>query len=129
MTEIFEAALREKHVWTRGSVRGVLAALQNCIPETHVDWEEGEENWARLLRCGNVVALCSALVPVIVVLSKYSDGVQHALSGCHLIMVDSFSDDAFKIERTILEQIVGREMSRNVNYDKLSMDDLWWATV
>lgn len=129
LTEIFEKAHNEKNSWSRDNVIRVLKILKDCIPESQVDWEEGDENWGRVIGYGEEVAFCNALVPVVVVHEKYSKCVQLTNLGCHLIVVDSFSDHVFRIEPTILEQIVGRQVSRNVSYDELSILDLWWATV
>jgi hypothetical protein len=39
------------------------------------------------------------------------------------------SDEAFEVDQGLLEQIFGRSLSENVDYSKLSISDLWWATV
>ncbi len=129
ITRKIELAHGQKATWNAAKVREILAALSTSIPTSNVDWEEGDENWARLIRNGEVVVLICALAPIIFVLSKYSDTVDSVVDDCQIISVDSFSEQNLAVDKCLLEKLVGRELSDNVNYDKLSVDDLWWATI
>jgi hypothetical protein len=128
LTSTFQNA-QDTNSWRSGKFRLALASLQNCLPETQIEWEEGDENWARLLHQGNVIALVNVLIPVAFVLSRHSSAVCFALRDCNTILVDSFSEAIFRIDKDVLEKILGKPLSSNVNYDRLSIDDLWWATV
>jgi hypothetical protein len=128
LTSTFQNA-QNRNSWRSDKFRLALASLQNCLPETQIDWEEGDENWARLLHQGKVIALVNVLIPVAFVLPRHSGAVCFALRDCNTILTDSFSEDTFRIDKDVLEKIFGRTLSRNVNYDRLSIDELWWATV
>lgn len=73
--------------------------------------------------------MINALIPLAFVLSNHRDTVQKILGDCAAVVVESFSSEDFSIDGKLLEQIVGHEVSSNVDYDQLSIDDLWWATV
>lgn len=125
----FETALRKKDRWDVAEVRNALAGCRQRIADTHIDWEEGDENWARLLKDRQVILLLSALIPLAFVLSNHRDAVLDVLRDCLVVPVESFSSERFNVSRKLIERIVGREISTNVNYDQLSINDLWWATV
>lgn len=125
----FEIALGKKDCWGVAEARTVLAECRTRIGDSQIDWEEGDENWARLVKNGEVILLVSALIPLTFVLSSYCDALLDVLGDCVAVPVESFSAESFSVSRQLMEQVVGREVSTNVNYDQLSIDDLWWATV
>lgn len=127
----FREALLGRKGWNPNSVRKVVAAFRSVLPAASVDWEEGDENWARLMIDGEVVAIVNALVPIVVVLSKLRDKVQGLAENnkVALIVADSFSDHSFCVDKQLVEQVVARELSSNIDYRSLSIDDLWWTTI
>jgi hypothetical protein len=125
----FEIALRKKDYWGVAEARNLLAEFRTRIGDSQIDWEEDDENWARLVKNGEVILLVNALIPLTFVLSSYCDALLDVLGDCVAVPVESFSAESFSVSRQLMEQVVGREVSTNVNYDQLSIDDLWWATV
>ncbi len=125
----FAAAIKKRDAWNLGSTRSALSECKERMHDANIDWEEGDENWGRILQGGKVILLICALVPIAFVLTDhYATALKH-LGDCPAVPVESFSQDDFSIDRTLLTQILGREVSANVNYEQLSIDDIWWATV
>lgn len=125
----FAAALKKQNSWRTHELRSALSECKEQIPDAIIDWEECDENWGRVLQGGKVILLISALVPIAFVLSDLQATVQKHLRDCAIVPVESFSQQDFSIDRTLLEQVVGRDVSANVNCGQLSIDDIWWATV
>ena len=124
-----ETALRKKDCWGVAEARIVLAKCRARIGDSQIDWEEVDENWGRLVKDGEVILLVNALIPLAFVLSSHCDALLDILGDCLAVPVESFSSESFSVSRQLIEQVVGREVSNTVNYDHLSIDDLWWATV
>jgi hypothetical protein len=45
------------------------------------------------------------------------------------ISVPSTDASVFSVRPEVLEQLFGRSVSRSRDYDTLSADEIWWATV
>lgn len=129
LNDQFRAALKRRNCWNFDRLRSALFACKERIAKAIVDWEKGDENWGRVLKNGEVVLLISALIPLAFVAYRSRDTVQEILGDCLAVAVESFSQEDFSIDSKLLEKLVGRAVSSNVNYNQLSIDDLWWATV
>ena len=124
----FQTAMANKDSWSESRLRHAFDHCKEMLLGSYIDWEEGDENWGSLLKKDKVVLIASAIIPLAFVLSDYQD-LAEVLGDCVVVPVASFSADTFSIDRKLLEQLVDREVSDNVNYDQLSIMDLWWATV
>jgi len=125
----FEKALRKQSYWGAADVRSVLSDCKKRIKDSQIDWDEGDENWGRLVHDGKVIVFINALIPLAFLLSIHSNALKEILGDCIVVPVESFSSESFSVNTQLLEQVVGREVSTNLNYDQLSIEDLWWATL
>jgi hypothetical protein len=123
---LFRAGQAASGNWTSADVQQALEVLVD--PKSRIDWEPGDEEWGRIVDTdGCVLALVCVRVPVGVVredvnATRMSDRVSW-------LRFKSMTDRAFQIDRRLLEQLFGRRLSDNVDYSRLSLNDLWWATV
>ncbi|HBQ98395.1 MAG: hypothetical protein J7524_23380 [Roseofilum sp. Belize BBD 4] len=117
--------------WKIEAVRQILDMLVHSIEDSIIDWEPGDEEWARLLVGKEVVAIVCAKVPLIIVLEKYKDKFSNHffLKEIKIFIIKDFDDNLYCIEKELLEKTFGREMTSNISYSALSINDLWWATV
>lgn len=124
LDDVFRAAMALPGTWTLEDVQSVLETLANTTFQ--IDWEPGDEQWGRILGTNKAQALVCARIPLGIALNDFDvTGVKRAMSW---LTVQSMSDEAFEVDQGLLEQIFGRSLSENVDYSKLSISDLWWAT-
>ena len=111
-----------------GQVHGKL--VLELVPRGRIDWEEGDEEWARIIASdGHVVALICVRVPLGIVADSLNRH-EPALPDClPWIPVNSFSEPDYAVARALIETVFERPVSGNVNWNRLSIEDLWWATV
>lgn len=124
LTSAFQSAARGGRRPSRVEITSALHGLSMAVGGT-VDWEVGEE-WGRVLRGDCVIAFVCTRVPL--ALAKRSVPT-HALLGFDVVVVDSFDDQEYRVDRQVLEKLFGRPLSRNIDWDGLSIEELWWATV
>ncbi len=92
-----------------------------------IDWECGNEQWGRIIDARGVQALVCARVPL--------GFAQEDLDPARMtervfwMKVCSMDQPLFEVDRRLLEEVFGRPLSDNVDYSRLSVNDLWWATV
>lgn len=124
--ELFRAARASSCAWSHRDVRRALEILAGR--ERIIDWEAGDEEWGRLVDAGGKVqAIVCALTPVCFGLPEVDRRGLDAGVAC--MTVASMSEPVFEVDRRLLEEIFGRPLSTNVDYSRLSIEDLWWATV
>lgn len=117
--------------WDSHQVDRVLQLMRREIPNLEVDWEIGDENWARVLQAGLVAALVSAELPIMILnqnLEPLKDRIQSEIPLLALVLA-KFEEPVFEDRREDLEELFARSLSENVSYGELSVDDLWWLTV
>ena len=91
-----------------------------------VDWEQSDEEWGRVLVGQQMLAIVADRFPlVIVVESELPPAVEDQ---AHVVRVQDMDGKDYQVDRSILEAAFGRPMTSNVNYDLMSIDELWWAT-
>ncbi|WP_437609179.1 hypothetical protein WMF20_49580 [Sorangium sp. So ce834] len=128
LSDVFRHSRAASATWTHDKVQDVLQALAARSPGSWVDWEPFDEEWGRVLDADNkTLGFVCARVPI----GAARDDLPTAElpSAVTWIQFRSIHDHNYRIAPEILEEIFGFEVSRNVDYEDLSMNDLWWATV
>lgn len=123
---VFRSAQAASGAWNNDGVMEALKLLAGR--EFGIDWEPGDEEWGRVVDSGgNVHALVCARIPLGIV----REDMDTARMTMHVswIRVPSMSEQTYTVDRPLLEQVFGRQLSENIDYSKLSINDLWWATV
>lgn len=126
LNSLFRAARSYPGEWSRNDVQEMLEVLAG--PGCQIDWEPGDEEWGRVVdTCGDVRALVCARAPICIGL----ESVEAARPGTAVswLTVPSMSEPIYEVDRRILEEMFGRPLSVSVDFSKISIDDLWWATV
>jgi hypothetical protein len=129
LRSILTKAIAARQLWQSSQVLSALHTLATLIPGGRVDWEQGGEDWGRVIgRDGSVAALICARLPLGFISASEVDpaSLPRQLTW---IQVASMSEAAFSVDKQMLEHAFGRELSDNVDYNSLSAQDLWWATV
>ena len=129
ITKQVEKASRLRSDWTEARVRSTLADFVSRNPGSSIDWEPGDEEWARVLSTpkGEVIAFICARLPLAFEVAD-EVGVRPS-AGVLWISVPSMSARALCVDQAALEQAFGREVSSNLDYRSVSANDIWWATV
>ncbi|WP_148087722.1 hypothetical protein [Gemmata obscuriglobus] len=120
-----------RNSWTPTKMRNVLDLLLQHCPSSRVDWDEGDEEWARLLCHDRLVALVCYRFPLIFILPDTCGlNLQHDL-GKDIVVdsLSSFDDVFFAVDRNLLETCFGRQLTNSIDYERMSIKDIWWATV
>lgn len=128
LSDIFQQSRPASATWTHEKVQDVLQALAALSPGSWVDWEPFDEQWGRVLDADDdVLGFVCARVPI----GAARDDVplSDLPSDVAWIRFRSTNDHDYRIAPELLEEVFGREISRNVDYEDLSLGDLWWATV
>jgi hypothetical protein len=119
------------HGWTREKARHALSVLAVLYPEATVDWEEGDEDWGRVICRGVATAYVSARCPLVFV--QADDGTAARQVSSHLgviaIAAQDFDVPSFSVDPSALSDLARRPLTRNVRYDRATVNDIWWATV
>lgn len=128
MTDLTSSFLSAAREGQRPTVTGILSVLTGLAREVGgaVDWEPGDEEWGRVLLGGDVVALVCARVPLVLVRLTTP---AHSLLGFEVVVVNDFASQEYRVDRGLLESIFGRPLSPHVDWEGMSIDELWWATV
>jgi hypothetical protein len=132
LLESLKNAQSGKSRWAIADVETLLKFLCKAIPNAQSDWERGDEMWARVLSGEEVSAIISVEMPLVILKGKHrylADLLQNDLELFQVAVVEQFDEPALETSRDALEQIFNRSLSENLEYDSLSVDDLWWATV
>lgn len=123
---LFRSAQATKGTWDHEDVQQVAGSLAG--PELQIDWEPGDEEWARLVDLqGNMRVILCVRLPIGIA----HEGIATARLSSRVswLVVTSMTEKLFTVDRQLLEQIFHRQLSTNVDYSRLSINDLWWATV
>jgi hypothetical protein len=119
------------HGWTREKVRDALSALARLYPDGTAEWEEGDEDWGRIISRGEAMAYVRAKCPLAFVRAEAEGAAQRVSSqvGLVAIAVQDFDTPSLSVDPSALSQLTRRTLTRNVSYDRASVNDIWWATV
>lgn len=125
LSDAFKAARLASSVWTHDAVAHVLRTL--TVGKAVFDWEPPGEQWGRVSDDeGNIACVC-ARVPLAFVIERAD--VSRVTESVHWIRCRSFDTHRFSIDKALLEEIFGREVTDAVDYTNLSVNDLWFATI
>lgn len=108
-----------------------MSALAGLHPDGQVDWEEGDEEWGRVISRGKEVAYVSARRPLAFVQADDEAATQPAWSwlGIVVIAVRDFDSPSISVDPSALADLTRRPLTENVSYRKASVNEIWWATV
>lgn len=131
LSNVFEEARRKADNWSHQAVREALQRITSLKDDFQADWEEGDEEWGRVLEGDRVVAFVCARVPLVVLHTSIFVDLRQLSEehGLAVEVVESFDENSYCVSRPLLERVFGKEISGNVSCDSLSICDLWWATV
>lgn len=122
-------AMAKRGQWDTSSFVAALHAVASSIENARIDWEQGDEEWGRVLKAdGQVAALVCVRVPFGFLCAPEMDS-SHLSPELTWVCVEDIEEPAFTVDKSLLEAVFGRELSENVNYGALSAQDVWWATV
>jgi len=129
--QLLTTAKARQPAWNAWKLGQFLAALTTAQRGLWIDWEEGDERWARVLRDGELLGLLSADLPVAflhhAIASTATDAAPYELPAIHA--VESFESPVFSTTHAAMEAAFGRSLITRVDYTRLSISDLWWITV
>lgn len=131
ITSKVAGAVSSTHLWTREKVRHALSALVELYPEATVDWEEVDEDWGRVISRGEVTAYVNAICPLAFVQADDEATAQRVWPGLGIvaIAVPDFDAAALSVDPSVLSGLTRRPLTKNVSYDRASVNEIWWATV
>lgn len=126
---ILAKAIAAKQFWHPSMVLAVLHTVKSFIPGAQVDWEQGDEEWGRIITPdGEVAALVCARLPFGFISAPEVDPATLPIA-LTWVQVANMSEAAFTVDKRALEDAFERRLSDNIDYAALSAQDLWWATV
>lgn len=130
VTSIFKQAYDNRIIWNLDCVAALLEQLRLHICNSTIDWERGNEEWGRILDQNRVVAIVCCRCPLLIAVSEVKR-ISHSLIDANIMHIDvmSMSEKTLVMEKSVLEAIFEKELSNNIDYGHLSVDDLWWCTV
>lgn len=129
LTDQFQKAAQVPERWTTAGVERALAVVVAAHPGARVDWEPGDEEWARVIAPASdeIVALICARIPFAFI--RGDAPLHNDPEYLSWVAISASSDPAFRIDPAVLDRVFGRPVSRNLDYDAVSAEDIWWATV
>ena len=126
LDDIFRKAMQARPGWTRHDVHELASTLLR--KGLHVDWEEGDENWCRILDAeGQTHALVCALVPLVFVRGDMSP-TPSVPEACCVAFQDEDAPE-FSVDEALLAECFEKPMTNVVDFGRLSVQELWYATV
>lgn len=131
ISEAFEIAHKYSNIWTSQTVRKAIQIIVASGVGLQDDWEEGDEEWGRVLQDNNVVAIVCARLPLVFLHSSLAQLTPSLTEDCvvSVVVVRDFDDVTYAVSKSLLERLFERSVSENVSCDAMSINDLWWATV
>lgn len=131
LTTIFLAADQYRETWSESKVHAVLGFISSGIPGSTSDWETGDESWGRIIVGDIVIAFVNARFPLLIVNTEYEEVGRQCESVFCLCCVsaDDFDAKDFSMDQILVQRLFERELSPNLSYEEISINELWWATV
>lgn len=127
-----EDAQSSKNQWSAFQTEALLESLCKASCDARCEWEEGDEMWARVILGDEVIAIVSAEMPLVILRHAHqnlADSAQLDRKLVRIAIVQKFDEPVMRTTRFEIEQIFNRLLSGNIDYENLSINDLWWATV
>jgi hypothetical protein len=125
-------AFTESKRWSPGEVRETLSTLVSALGGTHFDWDEPGESWGMVCDGRRPVAFVCVKLPIVIVLDTHEHAIEQCLSklaDVRVMCVEDFDQRSFRIDRATLESVFGNGLPNEVDYERFSVQELWWATV
>lgn len=131
LTSDFWRANSIRDEWNEDYVREVLQYISGSVFRSAVDWDDGDEQWGRVLDSRELV-LAFVCVPCPIVISLTT--IRRLFRGDKnwpivAVFVEDMSTRCYSVERLVLESIFGRQLSDKVDYESISIEEIWWSTV
>jgi len=135
LTPLLLAAPQSRSAWSKAKLREATSCILERLPGTTLDWDDGAgEEWGRVLQDKTVRALFHVQSPLVFMLTRYlTERLTNDLReiGIHVMSVDDLEAKRYRLDNSRLTDIFpGRSWPYDaVDPNKLSVLDLWWATV
>lgn len=131
LLESIASAKASKVRWNVRIVTRILEDLVKAVPNSHLEWEQDDEMWARVLLDGEAIACLSAEFPLLLLRADLAPTEWAPPLPNYVVLFthQRFDDKAFAAPRQELERLFERPLTRNLDYQHFSINDLWWATV
>lgn len=131
ITSKIDDAMALRGGWTRERVHQALSLLVRLYPEGVVDWDEGDEQWGRIIARGEARAYVSARCPLAFVWDESEEVVQGVSSrlGIIVMSVRDFDAPSISVDPAALSRLTRKPLPGVVSYGRASVNDIWWATV
>lgn len=134
MTELLQflkEAKSQRNRWTAAELKRFLAGLVLAQPGLVVDWEDCDERWARVVSNGRLFSVISAEFPVCFVHeSIVVSAINSTCQGLPLIRaIKDFDSPCCSTNQEEMQALFERRLSANVDYENISINDLWWVSV
>ncbi len=71
LTSIFKRAAEGNKDWTLEDARRFLQEIAVAYPDSDVDWEQGDEEWGRVICGDSVVGLLCAKIPIAILIGGH----------------------------------------------------------
>lgn len=121
-----------KNDWQARDFQRVLDFIKRSIDNSQIDWEQGDEQWGRILVDNNLIAaIVSLQIPLTIIKLDYQKiGCDcQKVFNAHLITIEAFDANLLCSNQEYIEKVFEKPISSNICYDCFSVNDLWWATV
>ena len=112
-------------------VRHILSVLAELYPGSAIDWEEGDEEWGRVISQGAATAFVNARCPLDFVKADDDTAAQRISGqlGVVAIPVQDFDAPTLSVDPSALYELARRPLTKNVPCDSASVNEIWFATV
>lgn len=129
-SKIVEARSLTSH-WSSEKVRHALSVLAELYPGSVVDWEEGDEEWGRVISQGSEMAYVNARCPLIFVKARDETAGQRLSAQLDTVTIPAqdFDTPSISVDPSVLSELTRRPLTKNVSYDRVSVNEIWFATV
>ncbi|MBP0019464.1 MAG: hypothetical protein J7647_18165 [Cyanobacteria bacterium SBLK] len=111
----------------------LLAAIVKFVPNSRIDWEwETGEFWASVFIEEKWIGTIRSDIAIAFFLEEYSPFMVELMAeyGVKLIVVKDFETKEFKLDREKCDRLfVEFRNGEAVDLERLSIADLWWATI
>jgi hypothetical protein len=132
LTPLFvQCADRHAKTWTIGDAMALLQRIRELVADSVVDWEQGDEHWGRILLGDRVLSIVCVLFPLVISTQDKVSDIGEAVANVNgvLLPVTSMAERSYSACKILLETLFHRPLTDAIDYHRLSIDELWWATV
>lgn len=131
LTPIFDTALERKKFYCDNIALRVMNELVSAISGATLDWDMENEDWGRILLEQKEVAFVSSLVPICLTEERLRSSIEPSLqkNGVLGVYANRLSDENFTIDPIKLRDIFGLDVTNWVNWQRISLHDIWFSTV